>query len=159
MKCKCCGKELGEFTLDIAYEMPDIVWSIPKEERKEKAKFNTDLCQYKGKNYLRGIAYIPIQGTDTNFGWGLWVEVNEDTFQKYLEVYEVDASKEPPVEGFLANTPPDYEDTNTLKVKIQFSSPTERPIIVLEPSEHKLALEQKHGISIERVHELNRYIS
>lgn len=159
MKCKCCGKELGEFTLDIAYELPDIIWSIPEEKRIEEAKFNSDLCQYKNKNYLRGIAYIPIQGTDTNFGWGFWAEVNDEAFEKYLEVYDIDGSKEAPVEGLLANTPPDYEDTNNLKVKIHFGSPTERPNIVIEPNEHKLALEQKHGITIERVHELNQYIS
>ena len=159
MKCKCCGKELGEFTLDISYELPDVVWSIPKEKREEEANFNSDLCEYKNKHYIRGIAYIPILQTNTFFGWGLWLEVNEETFNKYLEIYEIDGSDEPPYEGLLANTPPDYKNTNNLKAKIQFGSPNDRPNIIIEPNEHKIASEQLNGITIERVHELNNYIS
>ena len=159
MKCKCCGKDLGEFTLDIAYELPDVVWSIPKENRKDKAKFNSDLCQYENKNYIRGIAYIPILEADTSFAWGLWLEVNDAIFNKYLEIYEVDGSAEPAAEGLLANTPPNYEETYNLKAIIKFGPPTERPKIILNINEHKLAKEQNNGITIERVHELNEHIS
>ena len=115
-----------------------------------------------GTAVIRGIAYIPTIDTidtNTNFGWGLWLEVNEDAFNKCLEIYEVDGSNEPPVQGLLANTPPDYKNTNNLKAKIHFGSPDDRPNIILEPNKHKLANEQLNGISIERVHELNKCIS
>jgi len=159
MKCSCCGKDLGEFTTDIAYELPDIVWSIPVEERKNKAKFNSDLCKFDGKYFIRGIAYVPIKDSSIEFGWGVWADVSEESFNKYLSVYEVDGSNEPPIKGKLANTPRGYESTKDQEVQIFFGSPDNRPRITLVPSEHALSNEQSQGITIERLHELNRFIS
>lgn len=158
-KCSCCGKELGEFTLDIAYQLPDLVWAIPEEERADRAKFTTDLCQYGDRFYLRGILYTPIIDGDQKFGWGLWAEVDEEAFQKYQAVYDIDGSGEPPVTGVLANTPPGYVGTDRVRVQIHFGPPTERPLFVVEPGPHLLYTEQTEGITVERVHELNKLYS
>jgi len=159
MKCKCCGKDIGLFTLDIAYELPDVVWALPENERETKAHYNSDLCQYNDSYYIRGIALIPINETNTSFGWGLWVEVNKKTFNKYLEIYEVDGTHKPAEESLIANTPLKYENANNLKAKIQFCSPNERPELIFEENDYKLSQEQLNGISVERVHALNRNIS
>lgn len=154
--CRCCGKQLGEFTLDIAYQLPDVVWAIPEEERADRAKFNTDLCQYADRFYLRGILYTPIIGEDQKFGWGLWAEVDEEVFQKYLSVYDTDGTGQPPVAGVLANTPPGYEGAEGVRIQIHFGPSTERPEFVAEPSSHLFYREQTEGITVERVHELNK---
>lgn len=159
MNCTCCGKDIGEFTLDIGYKLPDIVFSIPKNNRKNKATFTSDLCQYNNKNYIRGIAFIPINEADTYFAWGIWVEVNEKTFNKYIEIYDKDGSNEPAEECFIANTPVSYQSTENLKAKIHFGPPRERPNIIFETSSHLLSKEQNQGITVERVHEINQTIS
>ncbi len=159
MKCSCCGKDLGEFTTDIAYELPDIVWNIPADNRKSKARFNSDFCKLDGKHFIRGIAYVPIKNSGIEFGWGFWVDVSEESFNKYLSVYEVDGSNEPPIKGKLANTPTGYERTENQEVQVRFGSPDDRPTITLLPSEHLSFNEQSQGISIERLHEINQCIS
>ena len=159
MKCTCCGKELGEFTTDISYQLPDAVWRIPEEERDKRAKFNSDLCSLGDRFYIRGIAYIPINGTKEEFGWGFWAEVTEEGFRRYLSIYEIDGSEEEPILGTLANTPPGYPSVESQQVQIFFGPASDRPRFMFKESAHPLFREQVHGISIERVHELNNEIS
>ena len=159
MRCRCCGKELGEFTTDIGYQLPDVVWSIPEPRREKLARYTSDLCQYGERFFLRGLALVPIIGTDEHFGWGLWVEVSRTDFDKYVAGYDRDGTGEPPIPAKLANTPPGYQDTASVSAQVFFGPASDRPRIILEPGPHQLAREQATGITIERVHELNDAVS
>ena len=155
-RCQQCGRELGEHTLDMGFSLPDVVWNVDEGERKRRAKFNTDVCVLDEKRFfIRGVVFVPIVGTDQQFGWGLWVEVDAAGFRKYLDVFKVDARGEPPVTGRVANSPKVYPSLEGHGIDLQFGIASERATLKLHVSTHPLSLEQQQGIPMTRVHEIN----
>jgi hypothetical protein len=153
--CSICGETHAGLQTDQSYQLPDVVWKIPEQERSKKAKFDADLCQYGERYFIRCILYVPFTETDGEFGWGIWVEVERSVFDRYLFLYEVDGSGEPRHPGKLANALPSYDNTLGLDVFIQFGEPELRPSVHLpSDDESQLAREQRHGIDGSRYHEI-----
>jgi len=153
--CSVCGKTHDGLRTDTAFTLPDIVWAISEEERDQRAKWTTDLCQMDEKYFIRCL--LPIAFTDQPgyYGWGVWAQVEWPTFQRYLELYETDGTTEPPVTGVLANEIEAYGETIGLPVTIQFGSDSQRPTISFAESErHCLARETAVGMSYARYHEV-----
>jgi hypothetical protein len=158
-RCAHCGGELGTHTLDIGFSLPDVVWALKKEERELRARSNSDLCELDKKRFfVRAIAFIPITETEKRFGWGLWAEVDAAAFERYLRLYEVDARGEPAVSGRIANSIRGYPSLEGHPVDVVFGTASERPTLTLHLSPHPLSLEQRKGISIARVHEINAIV-
>jgi hypothetical protein len=154
-KCHQCGSELGDHQLDIGFQLPDVVWNLDDDERKRRAKFNSDVCVLDGqRHFIRGIALVPISNSGEQFGWGLWAEVSEVDFKRYLELFHADARAEPPVVGRLANTPRGYPSLDGQIVEIAYGDSSNRPTFTLQSTTHPLALEQIRGITASRVHEI-----
>ena len=108
-----------------------------------------------GHFFIRGILKVPFQNLDGYYGWGVWAEVSERDFYRYLEVYSTDASQEPAVVGTLANNIAQYGSTLGLGVSVQFGNATSRPsFTALQESGHPLAQEQQTGMTNERYHEI-----
>jgi hypothetical protein len=155
-QCHQCGRELGEHPVDIAFSLPDVVWALDETERAKRATFDTDLCVLdRNRFFIRAIAYVPILQTDKHFGWGVWAEVSPAVFGRYLDLYRIDARDEPIASGVLANTPVGYPPMQDQAVDIAFGTAAERPRLTLHVSTHPLSLEQKTGITMARVHEIN----
>lgn len=153
--CSICGQEHVGLVTDWAYKLPDEVWAIPESERDTKARFNTDLCQFDERNFIRCVLYVPLKDTLISFGWGAWAEVDWSTFERYLGLYDKDGSFEPTYLGKLANDLPAYPGSLGTRVAIQFREPSKRPSLYLEPDdESRLALEQRSGIDEARYHEI-----
>ena len=55
---------------------------------------------------------------------------------------------------WLSTSLPCYPDTLNLKAQVQTRPLGMRPYVELEPTDHPLAMEQRTGISIERVREI-----
>lgn len=69
------------------------------------------------------------------------VEVEWSVFERYLAVYEEDATAEPPHPASIANRPKGYESIVGVPANIQFGIASQRPRIVLPAnSEHQLAI-------------------
>ena len=62
--------------------------------------------------------------------------------------------REPPYPGLLSTGLPGYPDTVGLKVSVHTREVGRRPRVVLVPTDHPLAVEQRHGITHERVQEI-----
>ncbi len=140
---------------DWAYQLPDIVWAIPDDQRGEKARFNNDLCQFDERNFIRCVLDVPFAEAPGNFGWGAWAEVDWPTFERYLQLYDEDGNSEPADVGKLANALPAYAGSLGTQVVIQFRDPSKRPSLYLMPGdESQLALEQRAGINDARYHEI-----
>jgi len=154
-ECATCGARHGSLTISEAFELPDDVWAIPKAERESRAKFNLDLCRMAGRQFFRCVLHLPFTARDDDFTWGVWVEVDEDTFQAYLALSNRDGANEPPMTGRLANRIPGYEDANEEPVSIQFGSSTDRPqLLMTAGSTTSLALDQRNGLDEGRYHEI-----
>jgi hypothetical protein len=88
--CGICGKSHEGLPRDFGWTLPDDVWVIPEDERQERAKFTSDLCQYGDRFFIRSLMKTPILGADDYFGWGIWVEVEKASFDRYLALYDKD---------------------------------------------------------------------
>jgi hypothetical protein len=153
--CAHCGTAREGHPTDRGYTLPDDVWAIPESEREKRAKFTTDLCEMDGRCFIRGILLIPLVQREDDFAWGVWAELKHSDFDHYLEIYDADASDEPPMSGVLANAIPGYEDAAKECVLVKLGGSGDRPEFTLEPhSESSLAKDQRRGIDERRYHEM-----
>lgn len=108
----------------------DVIASIPDEIKNYKDKtgeYPNDIkvekgyyCIWNDRYFIHTRAVLPLKDFENGVGYGLWVEVKKDDFDKYLEA-EKDAEKYKnfQVEGTLANIWPGFENIFGIKVKIK----------------------------------------
>ena len=151
-QCKTCGN-YHEGLPDIGYRYPDTYFTIPESEREARTKFNTDLCSIDDEHFfIRGVLLIPVLGQDEQLGLGVWVSQSQENFETYVANYDTDEIG--PFFGWLSNSLPFYDqDTWALKTMAHFQGNGQRPLIVLEPSDHALFKDIESGISLERAWE------
>ncbi len=153
--CPQCKSTHEGLPSDYAFALPDDVWAIPEAERSKMARWQSDLCQLGERHFIRGLLPIRFLDTEGYFGWGLWVEVAWPVFERYLEIYNQDATNEPPAVGKLANRPSGYSDIPYSPVIVSFGMAADRPMISFDSSvRNALAEEQRSGMSSERYHEI-----
>ena len=159
--CGCCGKQFSTLPEGWMYKAPDAWVAIPAAERESRGKCDADLCHIKGTGFfVRGCLEVPIIGSDQRYIWGVWAMVAEDRFWRILDLWSApDAESEPPIAGRLANAIKIYPPLLDLPASLRLRSNNQRPAIMLEAAEHPLALEQRHGIAIERVLEITAALS
>ena len=140
---------------DYGWKMPDAVWELLEDRRSRLARLTPDLCEFEGGFFIRAVLELPFSEQPGHFAWDPWVELPEQHYRRYVELYHEDASDEPMVPGVLANEIPAYPSTLGLPVLVRFRDRSSRPgVHVAETSHHALAAEQSRGIGNQRYHEL-----
>jgi len=153
--CGTCGGSHEGLPTDHGWKLPDDVWEIPESERAEKAHYDADLCKFGDRYFIRCVLYVPFTQRDGAFGFGVWVEVAEDDFGRYLEIYSEDARKAPPARGRLANVIPSFEDAAGEALTIRFGTSSQRPTVLMDADSHtSLAREQRAGMDAARYHQV-----
>ena len=154
--CACCGKQYNTLPLDFSCRAPSNWFGIPEEERAARAKMTQDVCVIDGKErYVRGCIEIPVHGLNDQFAYGVWVSVSEQSFRRIHELWDAQVrDNEPPIFGWLCNSISIYPETNSLKTNLRLRNDGLRPAIELEPTDHPLAVEQRNGITLDRVQEI-----
>jgi hypothetical protein len=155
--CGCCGKPFNTILLDIVYHAPDHWVAIPEARR--RGKIDQDVCFLHQNNgmdiYLRGVIEIPIIGQNDHFRWGAWVAVTREGFDRALELWTAEVIEdEPPLGGRIGNDICSYPDTIDELAHVHLRPGKFRPAIELISTDHPLAIEQREGISMERVEEI-----
>lgn len=155
--CTSCGKWHEGLPLDLAFPEPVYVEQIPPAERKKRVEgLGTDFRIVDGKDYfLRGVVEIPIRDSESVFIYGVWVSLSKKSFERANQIYHNDdaCAAEPAFFGWFSNSMGDYPDTINLKTNIKLR-PKCRGAITLEPTDHPLAVEQREGITWERVQKI-----
>jgi len=154
--CQCCGKQFSTLPLDFACKVPDYWLGIPEAEREARGKLSSDVCMVDNTYiFVRGCLEIPVIDTDDKFVWGVWVSVSKQSFKRIDDLWDTQVVEdEPPLFGWLNNNLRPYPPTLSLKTNVHLRGGGIRPFIELEPTDHPLAIEQREGISLERVKEL-----
>lgn len=153
--CLACGEVHEGLPTDSAWKLPDVVWAIPEPDRAKQARWDADFCQLHERHFIRCVLFVPFRSLDGSYCWGIWVEVSEQDFYRYVELFSVDARSEPPIHGTVANDIPCYGGTLGLVVSVQFGKVTDRPTATVDPGcDHALCIEQRQGMSNERYHEV-----
>ncbi|MDZ5647329.1 DUF2199 domain-containing protein [Nitrospirillum sp. BR 11828] len=153
--CSVCGEAHEGLPTQWAWRLPDVVWAIPAENRETAADFTDDVCAYDGRFFIRCVLSIPFTHQAEFFGWGVWAEIGRAAFLRYLEIYNEDATDEPPVPGTLANAIACYGAPLDQPVLVRFGTATRRPTLHLPKDDTSLlAREQRAGIGANRHHEI-----
>lgn len=131
-------------------------YGVPEEERARRCDLGSDDCVIDKQQYfVRGCIEIPVQGETESFSWGVWVSLSEANFLLWLKYFgEEKRSQVGPFFGWLNAWLKPYPDTIGLKTMVHLRDDGIRPYVELEPTDHPLAIEQRTGITVERVAEL-----
>jgi hypothetical protein len=154
--CPCCGKQYDKLSFAYALDEPDLWRSVPEEERPYRAVLGTDSCVIDQKIYfIRGRIVIPVIGSNDPFIWGTWASVSQKSFERFGQLWDVAIREnEPPFPGQLGSDIPIYPATSELKCNVVMKNARRRPSFELETTDHPLAIEQRNGITLDRVKEI-----
>lgn len=139
---------------DLSFSQPEYVNSIPESEREARVKLDSDLCSVDKEHFfIRTVLLIPILDSDEHLGFGVWVSQKQENFETYIEKH--DTREIGPFFGWLSNEL-NYGGipTTNLKTMAHFQGNGQRPLIVIDESEHPLYLAQKNGISMDEAWEI-----
>ena len=159
-RCSRCDADHGELPFSYGSPAPRIWLDIPEAERAGRGELSSDQCILDGKWYsLLGLLEIPVQAAAGPFAWHVWVSVSEPSFHRANELWHAKGREsEPPCFGWLQTELPYPGGTLGLKCRLHTREVGVRPFVELEPTEHPLALEQRHGITLARVQEIAEQI-
>jgi hypothetical protein len=156
-RCSICG-QLHDDLPDLTSDRPDMWWGVPEAERKRRIKLTSDLCTIDDEDFfIRGVLTIPIHDGPRPFGIGVWVSLSRKDFREYVRFPDTDAIG--PFYGWLCTRIAYYpEETLFLKTMVRFRKGNLRPAIILEPTDHPLAVDQREGITLEKAWDIiHRY--
>lgn len=151
--CAVCGEYHAERPLDIRYDLPDAVFALSDPERADRADILDDFCRLQNgeaRYFVRGLLELPIQGTSSYFGYGIWIETTQEAIERLGESWH-DEDANLTEHGFLANELEPYPGSGGLKVTLQTRKTL--PTVLVDEG-HALTDDQRAGISDERANEL-----
>lgn len=159
-QCTSCGQWHEDVPLAFHMTAP-VGWSDDYRDR-PGYELTPDLCVIGGNEfYIHGRIEIPIRDSDDIFVWGAWSSLSQKDFELVLDAWDEDGREDrtPPLPGWLGNNLPSYETpTAALALGVHTRPVGQRPALVLDPTDHPLAVEQQAGITwadtIRRVEQL-----
>jgi len=154
--CATCGTFHTELPLSYGASAPDLWETLSENERAERGKLTPDLCVIdQASFFVRGHLEIPIQRTDELFIYSVWVSLSKTNFARARALWNDAArTEEPPYFGWFSTSLPGYPETLNLKTLVHTRAVGLVPWIELEPTDHPLAVEQRTGITWERIREI-----
>jgi hypothetical protein len=154
-RCATCHEEHRGMP-SFGWDAPVYYPGVPEAERAGRCVLTSDTCVIDGRYFfVRGCLEVPVIGQEERFSWGVWVSLSEQNFRHFVELYEeLKRAQRGPFFGWLSSQIGLYPDTVNLKTSVRLRDDGLRPLIELEPTEHPLAVEQRRGITAERVAEI-----
>ncbi len=154
-KCTGCGavhRGMPGFGADA----PVSYWAVPEAQRAARCELGADHCIIDGEHFfVAGCIEIPVHGYDDPFIWGVWVSLSEASFSQWTAAKDLqERAHIGPFFGWLNARLKPYPETFNLKTRVHLRDHGIRPYIELQPTDHPLAVEQREGISVERVADL-----
>jgi hypothetical protein len=153
--CSSCG-EVHRGMPAFGAQAPLTYYLVPPEERPARVRFGADDCIIDDEHYfVLGCVEVAVHGESDPFTWGVWVSLSEASYRQWRESYsEPKRSHIGPFFGWLNTGLKPYPDTVNLKAQVHIRDNGVRPYVELEPTDHPLAVEQRDGISVQRVADL-----
>jgi hypothetical protein len=157
-KCTSC-EEWHEGMPTFGADAPLYFYSIPEDEREARCTLTSDTCVVDQEHFfVRSCLEIAVAGADEPFVWGVWVSLSKPNFDRFNACFEEPRrSHIGPFFGWLSAELPLYPSTENLKTRIHLRDNGIRPFVELEPTDHPLAVEQRNGITSDRVGEIHGY--
>lgn len=159
--CSCCGAKHGGL-FDLGSACPD-AWR-GRVVHRPNSKLHTsnhilteDFCITHGEHFfVRCVLQLPVVAKPSHaLGFGVWSTLSRANFDQYLETF--DAGEQEglgPWFGWFNNRLGCYPDTLNLPCQVRPRGGRQRPIIEFGASDHPLAIEQRDGITFDRILEI-----
>ncbi|QDT59442.1 hypothetical protein SV7mr_19490 [Stieleria bergensis] len=153
--CATCGM-WHDLPMEFGANAPTIYNNIPEDERESRCELTEDLCVIDDEFFfIRGCLELPVIGNDEPFIWGVWASLSNDSLKRCHEIWEQEGREsEPPFFGWLSTSLPLYPETMSLKTQIHTRPVGQRPFVELEATDHPLSIEQRDGVTMDRVREI-----
>jgi hypothetical protein len=116
-----------------------------------------ETCIIQAQHYfVRARLVIPVVDADEDFEWGVWVSLSGANFRRTVDLWTTPGREPEPAHfGWLSTQLPAYPaETLNLKTEVHNDQVGTRPHVFLEPTDHPLAVEQRTGITVERVQQI-----
>jgi hypothetical protein len=153
--CRVCGRR-HVLPLSYSVKAPHAATLIPPEQIESRIVMTAEQCVIDGRDfYLRGRIPVPIHGIEQPFIWGVWAEISPKTFLRAQQLWKTPGREaEPPFPGWLNSEILPYGDTLNLELSIRTQPVGRRPHFFVTDADHPLAIEQREGITLERIERL-----
>lgn len=152
--CPCCGKRVVGLP-DLSYDAPAYWPRDPEKQRARHASLTSDFCSLDDEQFfIRAVCRVPVAGSDRAFGWGVWVSLSRENFQRYRDTYDdADQSKLGGMFGWFCNRLPDYPDTLRLQTSVVPQDGNQRPLVYISEAhaDHPLFIEQRDGMAQDKL--------
>ncbi|MCD0483550.1 DUF2199 domain-containing protein [Streptacidiphilus sp. ASG 303] len=141
--------------MDYTAEAP-AVWD-PAFADADDCLLSSDQCVIRAQHYfVKGLIEIPVIGSGEVFSWAVWVSLSRENFFRAADLWDTAGREaEKPYFGWLTTDLAAYSPTTLhLRTRVHTRPVGERPFVELEPTDHPLAVEQRTGITRNRVREI-----
>ena len=157
-QCTCGSAHTG-LAYSFAAPAPDAWAALRWWQRGRSSQLADEVCILRGSDFfIRGLIEIPVlDGDQPVFSWNVWSSLSRENFERAGALWDsAERVDEPPYFGWMAvELVPAYPTTTNLKLNVHTREPGRRPLLEVEPTDHPLAVEQREGITVERVRHLN----
>lgn len=153
--CACCGAHHPELPMKYTAEAPAV--RQPAFADAEDCLLSADQSVVRGQHYfVKGLIEIPVIGSAEVLSWNVWVSLSRESFSRASDLWDRPGREAQKSHfGWLTTDLPVYPATTlNLKTRVHPRPVGERPFVELEPTDHPLAIQQRTGISPERVREI-----
>jgi hypothetical protein len=108
--------------------------------------------------FIRGNIEIPVED-GTRLTYTVWLSISQQNLERAHELWlDERRVQEPPYFAWLWADLPGYPPTRQLKTMLHNRPPGQRPLVELEPTHHPLSVEQRSGITTERLFHLGSLV-
>ena len=154
--CKTCGQFHAELPMCLGASAPELYSRIPESERDTRVDLTSDQCVIDEEYFfVLGRIIIPVIGQDEPFVWLCWVSLSESNFLRACELWQSEGREsEKPYFAWVQSDLPYESTTLGLKSNLVTMPVGERPLVYLHECDHPLYIEQRDGITIERVQQI-----
>lgn len=154
--CRHCGEAHPRVPDGLGFEHPDYLYAVPEREWGRRVRFRPDRCIVDDEHFfILANLEIPVRGREAPFLWSVWSSLSRKNFERTESLWSTPGREsEPPCFGWLNSALPGYPDTVNLKCRIHTREVGIRPWVELEPTDHPLAVDQREGMSEERLREI-----
>ncbi|MEX6505123.1 DUF2199 domain-containing protein [Jiella sp. M17.18] len=153
--CACCG-EVQDGVPSFAAAAPLHYESLTEDEQRERGRLSGEVCIIDDRLFfVRALLRIPVIGSEDPFVWNIWASLSAQSFEEYAAHYDDPARTDfGPYFCWLSAALPTYPSLDELRSSLHLQPIGQRPLIELAPSDHPLSLEQRQGISAQRLGEI-----
>lgn len=153
--CRGCGRRHEGLPFSYGAEAP-AYWRDDSASD-ERSVLDDDICVIQAQHYfVRARLIIPVLDAEGDFEWGVWASLSRDNFRRTLDLWTSPGrEREPAHFGWLSTELPAYPvETLNLRTEVHSAPVGTRPHVVIEPTDHPLAVEQRTGITVQWVREI-----